>query len=64
MNQEKYDLFIKRAQALAEEHINNHVKGLGDEKLETVAKAIITTSALITAQLLAEYDDNKEKGNI
>lgn len=63
MNKEKFDLIVERANGLAKEHIEAHVKGLGDEKLESLASAIITTSALITAQLLAEYDDNKSKGN-
>lgn len=60
----KSDLIIARAQQLAEEHIKEHVHGLGDSQLEAISSAIITTSALITAQLLIEYDENKTKGNI
>ena len=60
----KLDLIQNRAIELANEEIKKHLKNLGDEKLEKLAESIIITNAAITGRLLAEYDDNKEKGNI
>ncbi|RHW40387.1 hypothetical protein D1B31_12635 [Neobacillus notoginsengisoli] len=60
----KLEILQMRAIEIAREEIEKHVSGLGDEKLENLTKSIIITSAAITGKLLAEYDENKEKGNL
>lgn len=64
MSDEKVKMFQKRAIQIAQEQIDKHVQGLDDKLLKQLSESIILTSAAIAGQLLAEYDDNKEKGNI
>lgn len=59
----KQDLY-NRAMQLAQAQIEKNIKDLGDEKLTKLAHAIVLTNAIITAQLIAEYDENKEIGNM
>lgn len=64
MSDDKSTMIQKRAIKIAKEYIDEHVQGLDDEMLKQLSKSIILTSAVIAGRLLAEYDDNKEKGNI
>lgn len=50
-----------RAQELAEKQIKENVSKLEDPQLKVIASAIITTNALITAQLIEEYEKTKRK---
>ncbi|MDP1471833.1 hypothetical protein Q8G32_28755 [Priestia megaterium] len=59
--EEKIEKFSKRALDLALEQINTHIREVDNQMFQDYAKVIILTTTAITAQLIVEYDENKEK---
>ncbi|RBN40880.1 hypothetical protein DMN50_12945 [Priestia megaterium] len=60
----KLETLSSRALELALEHLDEERFKFNDETLEHICKLVVLTSTSIAAQLIVEYDDNKEKGNI
>ncbi|MCM3006849.1 hypothetical protein [Priestia koreensis] len=60
-NEEKLKQFQQRALQVTREHIEQFIPDLQDEKLQLLAESILYSSSMITAQLLAEYDDQQMK---